>query len=51
VAYTFTSDQYVVQNFVQQILEGERTRENVPPLFNLQEVVWAELDKSETGEG
>jgi hypothetical protein len=50
VAYTFTADQYVVKNFVQQILDGERERENVPVLYNLQEVVWAELDNLETGE-
>jgi hypothetical protein len=48
--YTFTPKQDIVQIYVRQILEGERERENVPVLYNLQEVVWAELDKLESGE-
>jgi hypothetical protein len=50
MAYAFSPNQDIVQAFVQQVLEGERERENIPVLFNLQEVVWSELDRLESEE-
>jgi hypothetical protein len=46
----FSIEDNLVQIFVEQVQKGERTRENVPPLLNLQEIVWSELDKLEARE-
>jgi hypothetical protein len=46
VSYFSVKDN-LVQIFIEQIQGGERTREDVPPLLNLQEIVWSELDRLE----
>lgn len=41
---TFTAENYLVQFWARKVREGATTRENVPKLFNLQEVVYQVLD-------
>ena len=41
----FTRESFSVQFWLKRIREGNATREDVPPLFNLQEVVWEVLDE------
>lgn len=41
---TFTAENYLVQFWARKVREGV-PRENVPKLFNLQEVVYLVLDK------
>lgn len=41
----FTENSCLVKVWVSLVLAGTYTREEVPVLFNLQEVVWGVLDK------
>lgn len=40
----FTKDSYLVQLWARKVREGDVSREQVPKLSNLQEVVYALLD-------
>lgn len=40
---TFTQDNYLVKFYVRKVNEGV-PRENIPALFNLQEIVYSILD-------
>lgn len=42
---TFTVDSYLVQFWSRKVREGATTKENVPALFNLKEVVFEVLDE------
>ena len=46
----FTENSALVKVWVRLVTDGEYTREEVPNLANLREVVWAVLDKSEDDE-
>jgi hypothetical protein len=41
---TFTENSTIVKIWVSLVLAGTYTREQVPNIFNLQEVIWGVLD-------
>ena len=41
---TYTKDSYTVQFYIKKIEDGTITRDGVPKLLNLQEVVYSILD-------
>lgn len=47
---TFTKDSGLVKTWVHLVQIGTYTREQVPNLFNLREVVYEVLDEQESGE-
>lgn len=43
--FQFTKDSYVVQAWVAEIQSERRSREEVPNIFNLREIVFSILDE------
>ncbi len=41
----YTEESYTVQFYIRKIADGTSTREDVPKIFNLQEVVYSILDR------
>lgn len=46
----FTKNSALVAVWVRLVTGGEYTRDQVPKLFNLQEVVWGLLDEQASGD-
>ena len=44
---TFTKDSALVQMWARNVKEGNYTREQVPNIFNLREMVYAVLDEEQ----
>ena len=46
----FDENSRLVKMWVERVKEGTYTREQVPKLFNLRDVVWGVLDKEEAND-
>lgn len=45
----YTENSILVKAWVKRVKSGAKTRENVPNLYNLQEIVWKVLDENTQG--
>lgn len=45
--FEFNKDSVIVKSWVNLIREGKRTQQQVPNLYNLRDLVFAEIDKME----
>lgn len=43
--FEFNADSIIVQSWVSLVRDGKKTQQQVPNLYNLRELVFAEIDK------